>query len=338
MNRIFRLSISSMATMLAMALPTLASAKVDALIDPPAMEAGGGTPAELVESLLLQEYTVDATNRMVVPVQVNGSKPYPFIVDTGSERTVIANDLARFLKLASGTELRLATISGPATVPSFLIDNLSTSTLSLDGVEAPGLERSHLGAFGLLGIDSLEDNKLFLDFRNKKMELLPSKKKRSASKLESGMIIVTAKRRAGRLILSNALVGGIDVDIVIDTGAQSSMGNFALRDRLSRRNRGRDLIPVALSSVIGAKMTGDFTQIKEIDVGGVTIKDLPIVFSENYAATVLGLEKRPAIFLGMDALGLFDKVVIDFVNNRVSFALPKGTPGKFSPAFDSAPY
>jgi predicted aspartyl protease len=331
MNRVYRHTI---AAMLASALiPVSASANADSLIDPPAMETGGSITAEPVEALLLQEYTVDATNRMVVPVQVNGSKPYPFIVDTGSERTVIANDLARFLKLASGTQLRLATISGPATVPSFLIDSLTTSTLSLDAVEAPGLERSHLGAFGLLGIDSLEDNKLFLDFRNKKMELLPSKKSRSRSKLESGMIIVTAKRRAGRLILSNALIRGMYVDIVVDTGAQSSMGNFALRDKLSRRNRGRDLLPVSLSSVIGQKMSGDFTQIKEIELGGLTIKDLPIVFSENYAAKILGLEKRPAIFLGMDALGLFDKVVIDFVNNRVSFSLPKNSRANFSSGF-----
>jgi predicted aspartyl protease len=310
------------------------AAKADSLIDPPSIEPVGGASSDPVESLLLQEFSVDATNRMVVPVQINGSRPYPFIVDTGSERTVIANDLARFLNLASGTELRLATISGPATVPSFLIDRLNTSTLRLDAVEAPGLERSNLGAFGLLGIDSLEDNKLFLDFRNKKMELLPSSQRRSTTKLESNMIVVRAKRRAGRLILSNAVIGGMHVDIVIDTGAQSSMGNFALRDKLSRHNRGKNMLPVSLNSVVGTKMVGDFTQIKQIQLGELLIADLPIVFSENYAAKILGLEKRPAIFLGMDALALFDQVVIDFVNNRVSFSLTEAARKKPSGAFN----
>lgn len=275
------------------------------------------------ESLLSQEFTVDTTRRMIVPVQINGSKPVPFIVDTGSERTVIATDLALSLGLENGRMLRLATVSGPATVPSFLIDSLTTSTLSLDAVEAPGLERTNLGAFGLLGIDSLQDNKLFLDFRTPKMEVLPSAKKRGLTKIESGMIVVTARRREGRLVISNARLNGMHVDIVIDTGAQSSLGNYALRDKLLRRHRAGDFVPVAMSTVVGTKLEGDFTQIREIELGGVKIYDMPIVFSENYAAKVLGLENRPAIFLGMDALGLFDRVVIDFVNNRVSFALPR---------------
>lgn len=318
-----------MGPLAAVTLPWAAQAEraVDPVrIDPapaqPALIQPAGPPILPVESLLLQEFTVDATRRMIVPVQINGSKPFPFIVDTGSERTVIATDLAQSLGLENGRMLRLATVSGPATVPSFLIDSLTTSTLSLDAVEAPGLERGNLGAFGLLGIDSLQDNKLFLDFRGAKMEVLPSPRKRGLTKIESGMIVVTARRRAGRLVISNARLNGMHVDIVIDTGAQSSLGNYALRDRLLRRNRSREFVPVEMSSVVGTKLEGNFTLIREIELGGVKINDMPIVFSENYAAKVLGLENRPAIFLGMDALGLFDRVVIDFVNNRVSFALP----------------
>lgn len=303
------------------------TARAEVAVDPPNINPGliqpvGPLPLP-IETLLLQEFTIDATRRMIVPVQINGSKPFPFIVDTGSERTVIATDLAQSLGLENGRMLRLATVSGPATVPSFLIDSLTTSTLSLDAVEAPGLERTNLGAFGLLGIDSLQDNKLFLDFRAPKMEVLPSPKKRGLTKLESGMIVVTARRKAGRLVISNASLNGMHVDIVIDTGAQSSLGNYALRDKLLRRNRGSDFVPIEMSSVVGTKLEGNLTQIREIELGGVRIQDMPIVFSENYAAKVLGLENRPAIFLGMDALRLFDKVVIDFVNNRVSFLLPK---------------
>jgi hypothetical protein len=36
----------------------------------------------------------------------------------------------------------------------------------------------------------------------------------------------------------------------------------------------------------------------------------------------LKLNARPAILLGMDALKLFDRVVIDFANRRVGFDLP----------------
>ena len=44
--------------------------------------------------------TMSATDRMLVPVTIGGAGPYPFIVDTAAERSVIARDLARGLGLA----------------------------------------------------------------------------------------------------------------------------------------------------------------------------------------------------------------------------------------------
>lgn len=273
---------------------------------------------------IAQLFGIDRTDRMTVQVRVNGSEAVPFIVDTGAERTVIANDLARKLALDAGPTLTLATISGKYQVNSFFIDTLSTTAVNLEGIEAPGLERSNLGAYGLLGIDSLEDSRVHLDFAHKTMDVLPSRKTRGKTKLENGMIVVNAKRKAGRMILSSARIDGIKVDIILDTGAQSSMANFALRDKLRRRHLTIDYIPVKMKSVTGTILDGNYTQIRQIDVGGLTINDMPMTFAENYAFAALGLKERPAILLGMDALRLFDRVLIDFSNRRVGFDPPKG--------------
>jgi predicted aspartyl protease len=282
-----------------------------------------GEEGELIPGFV-QEFQVDRSDRMTVPVSINGSATYPFIVDTGAERTVIANDLAKLLKLEQGPQLRLATITGPALADSYMIENLSMNTIKIDLIEAPGLERHNLGAYGLLGIDSLEDHKVLLDFLHEKMDVLPSRRRSGLGKLEKGMIVVTAKRRAGRMILSNAEIGGMRVDIILDTGAQTSMGNFALRDRLRNRDRRFDYVKVKMRSVTGDLLEGDFTQIKGIDIGGVTIGDLPVTFADNFAFKALKLDKKPAILLGMDALKLFDRVMVDFANRRVGFDLPKG--------------
>lgn len=274
--------------------------------------------------IIIEQFGIDRSDRMTVQVQVNGSEAVPFIVDTGAERTVIANDLARKLALESGPTLTLATISGKAQVNSFYIDKLTTAAVNLEGLEAPGLERANLGAYGLLGIDSLEDSRVHLDFANQKMDVLPSRKTRGKTKLENGMIVVTAKKKSGRMIISSAKIDGIRVDIILDTGAQSSMANIALRDRLRRKHRTVDYVPVKMKSVTGAILTGEYTQLREIEVGGLTINDLPITFADNYAFTALALEERPAILLGMDALKLFDRVLIDFGNRRVGFDLPRG--------------
>ncbi len=295
-------------------------------------------PADpLTATPIIEKFAIDRSDRMTVQVQVNGSEAVPFIVDTGAERTVIANDLARRLSLESGPTLTLATISGQAKVNSFFIDKLTTAAVNLEGLEAPGLERSNLGAYGLLGIDSLEDTRVLLDFANQKMDVLPSRKTRGKAKLENGMIVVSAKKKAGRMIISSAKIDGISVDIILDTGAQSSMANLTLRDKLRRRHRTGEFVPVTMRSVTGSILNGEFTQLREIEVGGLTINDLPITFAENYAFTALKLQERPAILLGMDALKLFDRVLIDFGNRRVGFDLPKGVERK-SPARMAAAY
>jgi predicted aspartyl protease len=277
---------------------------------------------------IIEQFGIDRSDRMTVQVQVNGSEAVPFIVDTGAERTVIANDLAKKLALESGPTLTLATISGKYQVNSFFIDKLTTAAVNLEGLEAPGLERANLGAYGLLGIDSLEDSRVLLDFAQQKMDVLPSRRTRGKTRLENGMIVVSAKKKAGRMIISSAKIDGIKIDIILDTGAQSSMANMALRDKLRRRHRTGEFVPVKMRSVTGSILSGEFTQLREIEVGGLTINDLPITFADNYAFTALDLQDRPSILLGMDAMKLFDRVLIDFGNRRVGFDLPKGVERK----------
>lgn len=281
------------------------------------------SPDPQTDLAVIQQFDIDSSERMTVQVQVNGSEAVPFIVDTGSERTVIANDLAKKLALESGPKLTLATISGKSQVNSFFIDRLTTAAVNLEGLEAPGLERANLGAYGLLGIDSLEDSRVLLDFKQQKMDVLPSARGRGKTKIENGMIIVSAKKRAGRMIISTANINGTRIEIILDTGAQSSMANNALKAKLRPRQLRIAYIPVTMRSVTGAILPGEYNQIKQIEIGGLSISDLPITFADNYAFTALGLEKKPAILLGMDALKLFDRVMIDFGNRRVGFDLPK---------------
>lgn len=281
-----------------------------------------------------QEFSIDKSTRMTVPVRINGSAPYAFIVDTGAERTVIANDLARDLSLTAGPKLNLATITGPAKVDSFVIDKLATTTVNVEGIKAPAFERYNLGAYGLLGIDSLEEHRVLLDFKAGTMDVLPSPKTKKKSQLEDGMIVVTAIRRAGRMILSSASIDGMKVDIILDTGAQGTMGNEALRRKLNSSRRILPYIPVQVRSITGDVLAGQFTQIKDIEIGKINIQALPIIFSDNYAFEALDLKNRPAILLGMDAMKLFDRVMIDFANRKVGFDMPGHSSRK--PSFQMA--
>jgi predicted aspartyl protease len=277
---------------------------------------------EIDPAAFIQLLELDSSDRMTVMVKINDSRQVPFIVDTGSERTVISNELARYLALSTGPQLRLATVSGPAQVNSFHIENLKTLKMEIGAINAPGLMQRNIGGFGLLGIDSLEGRKVLLDFRKGTMEVLPSIRKRGETVVEQGMLVVTATRRAGRMILSSADIGGTRVDIVLDTGTTTSIGNAALRRRLYAKDRSTGYHISQLRSVTGALMAAEFTQIKEIKIGELGITNLPIAFGNDYVFGALQLTKRPAILLGMDALKIFDRVVIDFGNRKVGFDLP----------------
>lgn len=308
-----------------MAAPLLALCAVPQSVVRAGQDGGRQEAAPLIPELAItQGFEIDRSDRMTVPVRINNSEPVDFIVDTGAERTVISGDLAKRLSLEAGPELRLATITGPATAPSFYIEELALQSHKVEGIEAPALERANLGGNGLLGIDSLEDSKVFLDFRKQHLEVLASAPSKRPGKLEAGMIVVSAKKRAGRMILSRAEIDGVKVDIILDTGAQASMGNFALRDRLRKRHLRFAYVPVRMKSVTGKELHGDFSQIKAIRIGNFDVANLPVTFADNYAFHALGLNDRPAILFGMDALKLFDRVVIDFGNRRVAFDLPRG--------------
>jgi predicted aspartyl protease len=309
-------------------------APLDAQILPSITDSLPKAPASQTSSILSQDVgeidpaafvqllELDSSDRMTVMVKINEGRQVPFIVDTGSERTVISNELARYLALGAGPKLRLATVSGPAQVNSYHIENLKTLKMEIGAINAPGLMQRNIGGFGLLGIDSLEGRKVLLDFRKGTMEVLPSIRKRGETVVEQGMLVVTATRRAGRMILSSADIGGTRVDIVLDTGTTTSIGNAALRRRLYARDRSAGYHSAELRSVTGALMSAEFTQIKEIKVGELSITNLPIAFGNDYVFGALQLTRRPALLLGMDALQIFDRVVIDFGNRKVGFDLP----------------
>lgn len=297
----------------------------------PALISEPATPIEIAAILPTNlDLVVDRTQRMTVPVRLNGSEPFPFILDTGAERSVIANDLGTLLGLKPGPELKLATVSGPATANSFQVSNLTMSSINVSNLELPALKRENLGAYGLLGIDSLENHKVFLNFAKGEINILPAKTRRRFDRAAGDVIVVNARRRAGRLVLTDARIGNSKVDVVIDTGAQSSMGNTALKNRLSRSQRRFEYVPVGLKSVTGESLVGAYTQIKQIELGGLSISDLPMTFTENYAFRALGLDERPAILLGMDAMSLCETVEIDFAAKRVTFQFRRNSKNQSS--------
>ena len=263
----------------------------------------------------------DGYERMTVQVQVAGTGPYRFLVDTGADRTAIARDLARRLNLKAGDEQSLHSLGGVSRVSTANVPNLQLTRKLVNVSDAPLLERSNMGADGILGTDSLSSQRILFDFQNQTMAIVPSKSRDAAN--EPGSIVVTASRRNGRLIVTEARANDRRVTVVLDTGAQVSIGNSALRQQLLGRRPFDEAHRVELHSVTGEVIYGEWMFIRELEMGGVTLRDLGIVFTDAHTFNTLNLNDRPSLLLGMNAMRAFKKVSIDFANKKLRVVLPE---------------
>ena len=255
---------------------------------------------------------------MTVEVTIGGKGPYFFIVDSGAERTILTHELAQELDLRPGKTVQIHGFDGVRIAESALVPNMQLSQVSAQRLETPLLERQNLGASGIVGIDVLQSQRVLIDFKAETMAVTPSP--RDKEDFEGESVIVRARKMLGQLVLVDASVGDVPINVIVDTGAQISVGNEALRRLLQRSKIAVSLDRFSLRSVTGDLTDVSGTIVKGVRIGGLNINNLPVAFTEAHLFQKLGLRREPSLLLGMDALKLFDRVSIDFAKKRVRFA------------------
>jgi len=133
-------------------------------------------------------------------------------------------------------------------------------------------------------------------------------------------VVITARRRKGQLILTQARTGNTQIAAVIDTGTEVTVGNSALRAKLLRRNR-TPVMTTTLISVTGDQIPADLLPVPEIHIGDLVMHNVLIAFSDVPPFKLFGLEHEPAILLGSDILNSFRKVSLDFRRRKVRFTI-----------------
>ena len=278
-------------------------------------------PATIDNTLEVQGEEIaakESQSRLLVDVEIVGRGPFRFMVDSGADRTVIGASLARQLELPPGGQVMLHSTSGASTVDTVKIDRLRIGTSERRRIVAPALPERFIGAQGLLGIDALADQRLLLDFDRKRITIQDTRAPPPA--LASDEIVVTARRRNGQLILTEASVGSVPILAVIDSGSEVTMGNSALRTRIfAGRHPNTQTIDVV--SVTGDKIVADLLILRELRIGGIIMQNVPMAFNDSPPFALFGLSKQPAILLGSDVLQAFRRVSLDFRARKVRFSL-----------------
>jgi len=281
---------------------------------PLAAGQAGSQPASDVDVIAIGR---DHSGHMTVPVRLGDHGPFRFLIDTGSQNTVLSSALATTLQLEPTSRATLIGFAGSQQAATVVIDQLDLGRRSYYGLLAPLLDGADMGADGILGLDSLQGQRVLIDFRKGLIAVNDAKALGGNGGYE---IVVTARRKSGQLIMAQARIDGVATSVVIDTGAETSVGNLALRNALAHRSKGETTV---LHSVTGQQVTADMGLARKLDIGEVSFANVLIAYTDAPPFRALGLDQRPALFLGMRDLRALDRLAIDFSTRRIYFDLPK---------------
>jgi hypothetical protein len=259
----------------------------------------------------------DIYKRMTSAVQVGGQGPFAFVIDTGANQSVISTELAAQLGLQAGETLPLNGVAGVQATPT-VSTQLQLGSRAVRDVTLYVLPGEAIGGPGMLGLDQLDSARLTLDFQHQTLTIdsgpeLPG---------EGVAYHMKAHRRDGQLTLVDADLAGIPVTAFLDSGAQDTIGNMALRQLAISRYPMTPLRRIPIVSVTGQTIDAEFADLPDFRIGGVHVDSWPIAFADLHIFRLWNLVDRPAILIGVDVLSRFETVCLDFRRNEVQFRLP----------------
>src|SRR5690606_24431316 len=114
--------------------------------EPPPSAPGADSVIDLLPNLV---------TRMSAEVRLNRQGPFRFVVDTGANRTALADDVAARLGLPPGPEVLVHGVTAAEPTPTALVRELEVANQRYDDLVTPVFPRSRLGVDGLLGVDVL---------------------------------------------------------------------------------------------------------------------------------------------------------------------------------------
>ena len=220
-------------------------------------------------------FTLTGTGQVLIPVMVNASGPYQFVLDTGANRSVISDTLAARLSLQPVAVTEIVTSTGSAESSVVRLQSISLGSHNASGVLAPVVKSErihavHTQADGIIGQDVLIDAHYTIDYRRKRVIWLGA-----GTDGGSGSRLML-RRCEGRLLveLPQSSRSGDAALLVPDSGA-STLVLF--------QQGGRTAIPAtALAAVVQTTtLTGDgkmqMAVVPKLRIGTDTLWDQPAV-------------------------------------------------------------
>lgn len=264
----------------------------------------------------------NGANLLTVDVQINGKGPFHFVVDTGADRTVIADDVARQLELVGGDPVMVEGVVRTVRADTARIRKAAVGVIVRENIETPILSRAQLLADGYLGLDIIDGYRATFDFKNSALLISEPRPTQLVNWSPPNEIPVRVGGPNGHLRSLNCLIDGVRTTAFVDTGAEISVGNSQLYSALVERDSSyvkQQTIP--LTGVTGGVVNGQVTTVKNVKLGSLTFEESRIAIADLQIFRLWEIDDRPALLIGMNWLRQFSKVSIDYARKELRFDL-----------------
>ncbi|WKL58093.1 aspartyl protease family protein [Asticcacaulis sp. ZE23SCel15] len=267
-----------------------------------------------------------AANQMTVGVFINGQGPYQFVVDTAAEQSVISTELVSLLALTAGRDVMVKGINGLVPASTAHIGKLTLGPFVHRDLTLPVLPRTLLKADGFLGLDVINGTRVTFDFRKRTLRV-EAPRYASQRIYAPDITRVKAYGSAGHLRISDCRIDRVLASAIIDTGAEVSIGNTALRDALlSKNGKLSEMGEVTLSGVTGGELIAPTIRVSKLRMQELTFSDAAIAIADVPVFDSWRLQNKPALLVGMDFLRQFAVVSIDYRAQEIRFELADAPP------------
>ena len=258
--------------------------------------------------------TRDRIGRIWAPVFINGKGPYRLVLDTGATRSAVIQHVVDDAALPLRAKpVRLRGVTGSAVVPAVHADTLAFGELVIENATLPIVADAFGGADGVLGAEGMKDKRIHIEFLKDRISIVRS----HGATAPAGFSTVPFKYGANRGMRVEVMVGPVRTTAVIDSGAQVTVGNLALRNALARRHGMQDPYDAAIIGVTEDVQQAARVRIPSIVAGELLVKNAEIMFSDLHIFEHWQLVSKPALIIGMDVLGALDTLVIDYRRNEL---------------------
>jgi predicted aspartyl protease len=255
----------------------------------------------------------DNGGRFTTQVTLNGEGPFAFIVDTGAARPVISRALAEKLKLWAVGGAQVVGASGSQASKLYLVRSFRSGVFARNFepvVMIPNATVSN--ADGILGMNAFVSKRIEIDFADLVLKV------QASGPAPDGFLVQPIEVRQGTFVIADVIVDGVAAKAVFDTGARRTIGNLALQQALGFNPGDARLSPAEpVGGATTDKTSASKAKVQLIACGRAQFAHAIVTFADLPVFTVQGLDKTPALLIGLDLLTNMKALAIDYPRSEL---------------------